>query len=223
MTRLVINKSLDRTLCVIKNFITIELENNLIRITDCYGVKEFNIFNIEFNHNYIMVEDSIFTSSNMYTTHKNSNKYTWYIHHSVWHNIRELIQLHVLGEIVYAVKNKVINIDDLRITYENDNFLFESTVFKVCDKFRMLDHSALLKDYQQIHLVGENSFIVLNYSSAIINSNIEIFKKDNLYYPNHISYIFLNKSAFHILIHFIAACLNTLKTENEYLLVSLLS
>jgi hypothetical protein len=193
MSRLVINKSNDRTICIIKNFGSIELSENKIKIVDKYGLTAANIFSLEKDRSYsIRVENFDIRGSNAYNTHTDSQFKWWAVSSQAFDEINTLVEEYYNSCLLKAIQTKELLFDNFIIGFQ-DNML--SIQYK---DYLTIDEYTLFKPFNystsEIALLGKESYVYIakdNKTNSIVNVHSgDIFPK--YIYKMSISYSYFS-------------------------------
>lgn len=223
MSRLVISKQTNNTLCVIKNFATFELEDTFLRITDKSGLTEINIFDITFDgnsYNLKIDKHSIIRSNEYYSSVHNGDK-CWALHSRTWLKIVDVIIDHTRRILNKAVETKTLNLNGITLTYSNNKISIISSKYQISDNF-IINRELLSAYHSQYFLIGLENIVVIKYYNKC-DLFIQKIHDDEHVFPKKIYVLTLNTSTSYILNYFIAKCLNTLKEQEKYLSVGLSS
>lgn len=200
MSRLVINKGVDRTICIIKNFGSIELSENEIKIIDKHGLISSSIFQIKRDDVWgVSTMSFSITSSNMYRIAFHNHKKIWYISPRALEDIISLITEYYDVCLANAVREKVLNLDNFSLSILDDLTCFKCGDISVIDEYNMYKPS--------IYYTNETSFLGNNTFIYVALDNVKNIVFESLHngpvFPNSIYILHIKPEYFHTLEKFI--------------------
>lgn len=175
MSRLVINKGQDRTICIIKNFGSIELSENKIKIIDKFGLTSSDIFSIDKTYTYsVRAQNFDIRSSNAYSTYFDgkSTKY-WCVSSQALDEIVTLVGEYYDSCIANAVRNKEFSFDEFTVSFKDNYLSIKYQDFLMTDKYTLF--KPLNYGMHEIALLGEESYIYIikdSSTDSVVNLHI---------------------------------------------------
>ena len=214
MSRLVVNKTEDRVICIIKNFGSLELSENTVKTIDKYGLREHNIFLLA---NSLIFDTFHIQASNAYNTYLTTNYSQWSVSSAVFYELHALIVEFYYKRIAHAIESKVLDFGNFKFEFANNALTINFKEHSITDNFKIVRP----KNYSaaEFAIVGEKYMLHITQGKP----HLEDFYKSPLGFPYGLYNMYSHLNQIFVLQNFIGACLNSAQKEDEFLLVKKLS
>ena len=216
MSRLVINKTEERVICIIKNFGSLELSDNTVKVIDKYGLKEFNIFLLS---NGLVFKNFYIHASNAYSIFSNKNDHQWYVHSAVAGQLYKLVNEFYYKRLGYAIQSKVLNFDEFTFKFADQLLTIDFQEYSITDNFKIIHPSNY--NNAEFAILGEKYMLHITQGGSL--QELENVYESSLCFPYALYNMYMYQSQISVLRNFIGACLNSLQREDEFLSVRKLS
>lgn len=214
MSRLIVNNTDDRVICIIKNFASIELVDDTLKIIDKFGLSEFDIFEMNVHYNTIEFNSFAIRTSNAYGVELYRKHKYWSISNAVLNELRVIFVDYYFKRLELSITNHTIKIDKFKINFNSvDNiFNIEYEDAEITDYF--VPAQPISYYDREIVLLGKSYYVYMSEG----DSNLVLIHNSD-YFPKSIYSITLQSAQISVLRTFMSSCLNLTNQIDEFLLV----